>query len=165
MLQTHSGADLDSNNKITYNKNICSIAKVMNSHMKNKKHWKNIAENFRIFAKFAITGVSDSLFVIIWVVLQSKTSEIVSSFDLTGEVDRVVFVLFQYLFAISTLIPIATYILKDLISNIEEILIVIKKARQRVSKKRILGNKKLNSKKNKNSKSEISNGSQNEQSC
>lgn len=63
-----------------------------------------------------ISGLTNGLFIIIWIFLQWGTNQIVKHFPLEVELDKIVFTIFGYLFSISTLIPIIFFILKDTIT-------------------------------------------------
>ena len=64
------------------------------------------------FLRWIISGVIDSVFLIIWVVSQWGTNSIISNLGLSG-IDEWVLITFQILFAVSTLAPVIVYIYVD----------------------------------------------------
>jgi len=65
------------------------------------------------FAKFAITGLIDALFLIFWVILQWFVQLVIGYLKLTN-FDFYLVEIFRCLFAISTLIPITIFIYRDI---------------------------------------------------
>ena len=65
-----------------------------------------------VFAKWALSSLVSAVFLVIWIVLQWSIDEIAAYFRLDG-IDYWGLIIFQWLFAIATLIPIASYIFKN----------------------------------------------------
>jgi hypothetical protein len=79
----------------------------------NNYTWKEVSKEFRQFAKFVASVLIDSVFLVIWVLVQWLSQKTIASLSLS-EVDRRVRDIFQVLFAISTLAPVAIYIYADI---------------------------------------------------
>jgi len=76
--------------------------------------WKDLLGEFRVFAIWAGSSIIDSAFIAVWVFLQWFVNEVVvSRFRLAG-VDNWVLIIFQVLFAVSTVAPVVTYIYVDI---------------------------------------------------
>jgi hypothetical protein len=78
-----------------------------------KKELNEIKTETFTFLRWIISGVIDSVFLIIWVVTQWGTNNIISNLSLSG-VDKWVLITFQILFSISTLAPVIVYIYVDI---------------------------------------------------
>lgn len=81
--------------------------------MDDKNTWvelKNIIANFSILF---ITSLVDSLFIALWVVVQYFIGFVINTFELNG-IDRFVLFVFQILFAVSSLAPVAITIYRDI---------------------------------------------------
>ncbi len=76
--------------------------------------WDEIRSRFGTFLKWAITSLIDSAFLAFWVLIQWLVSEyVIKPLQLTG-IDRWVLLIAQLLFAVSTIVPIALYIYRDI---------------------------------------------------
>ncbi len=87
--------------------------------------WVEIKSETATFLRWAISGAIDSVFLIVWVFTQWLTNNIINSLNLSG-IDKWVLIIFQVLFAISTLTPVIVYIYAD-------IRIMILRAQRRIS--------------------------------
>lgn len=82
--------------------------------MERYYNWKEVGVNFRVYSVWALSSVIDSSYLAVWVVVQWAVNEfIINRLRLTG-VDSWVLLVFQIIFAISTLIPIIVYIYVDI---------------------------------------------------
>jgi hypothetical protein len=73
------------------------------------------------FGKWMFSSILSSTFLILWVYLQSRVEVIANEFTPSG-IDKWQLIIFQVLFAVSTIIPIATYIIKMLLEAWRSIL-------------------------------------------
>jgi ABC-type transport system involved in Fe-S cluster assembly fused permease/ATPase subunit len=71
-----------------------------------------VKSEFLIFSKWFISGLIDSVFLILWVCIQWGAQKIISRLELIG-VSQIVFNAFQILFALSTLLPVIIYFYVD----------------------------------------------------
>jgi ABC-type transport system involved in Fe-S cluster assembly fused permease/ATPase subunit len=78
-----------------------------------KKELNEIKTEIFTFLRWIISGVMDSVFLIIWVVTQWATNNIINNLNLSG-IDKWVLITFQILFAVSTLAPVIVYIYVDI---------------------------------------------------
>lgn len=74
---------------------------------------KEVSDELRTFAKWFLSGVIDSAFLILWVFVQWGTRKVIANLTLSG-IDQWMFLSFQVIFAISTLAPIIIYIYTDI---------------------------------------------------
>jgi hypothetical protein len=82
--------------------------------MSEVNEWVELKNTVRLYAIWAVTSLIDSLFLAIWITIQwLVNSKIVVPLRLTG-FDNIVLYIFQILFAISTLAPVATTIYRDI---------------------------------------------------
>ncbi|MEW6241302.1 MAG: hypothetical protein AB1564_10890 [Chloroflexota bacterium] len=86
--------------------------------------WKNLSKELKVFAIWGVSGLIDSAFLVLWVVIQSGANKLIGLFSLEG-VDRWMLLAFQIIFALSTLAPIIIYVYAD-------IAIMVIQARQRI---------------------------------
>jgi hypothetical protein len=77
-------------------------------------HWKDLNTQLRIYTIWALSGVIDSVFLVVWVFTTWFVDEkIVAYFQVYG-IDKWVLSTFQILFSLSTLAPIVIYIVGDI---------------------------------------------------
>jgi hypothetical protein len=82
--------------------------------MSDSKEWAELKDTLRLFTIWTLSGLIDSAFLALWIIVQWVVNKIVvTPLILTG-IDRVVLTIFQILFAISTLAPIAITIYRDI---------------------------------------------------
>jgi hypothetical protein len=93
---------------------------------------KEIIDHIKPLLVWTVTGLIDSVFIILWVVVQYLTDRLVEPFKLTG-INNIQFVIFQILFAISTLLPLLLWIFKDIIIMGIQVQTQIKQALQQAS--------------------------------
>ena len=107
--------------------------------------WKDLINHLKIFTIWTVSGLIDSSFLALWVWVTWLVNEIViSRFFLSG-LDRWVLSTFQIFFAISTLAPVAIYILNDLA-------IMVMQARRRVQHEKDKDNKNALAKSNRSTR-------------
>jgi len=77
-------------------------------------NWKDLNIQLRVYTIWALSGIIDSVFLVVWVFTTWLVNEkIVAYFQVHG-IDRWVLETFQVLFALSTLAPIVIYIVGDI---------------------------------------------------
>jgi hypothetical protein len=81
--------------------------------MQNSKEWKEFRSELTTFAKWFLSGLIDSVFLVLWVFVQWGTQRLITNLALFG-IDVWVFSLFQILFAVSTVAPVVLYIYADI---------------------------------------------------
>jgi hypothetical protein len=82
--------------------------------MSRIKEWIELKNTIRHFAIWALTSLIDSSFLALWVAIQWLiNNKVVVPLRLTG-LDNLVLSIFQILFAISTLSPVAITIYRDI---------------------------------------------------
>jgi hypothetical protein len=82
--------------------------------MSNSKEWAELKDTLRLFIILTASSIIDSAFLALWVTTQwVVNNKVVTLLILTG-IDKVVLTIFQVLFAISTLAPVAITIYKDI---------------------------------------------------
>ena len=81
--------------------------------MPEKTPREEIVEHGKPLLIWTMTGLMDAAFLILWVIAQYITARIIEWFALTG-LDANSLNIFQLLFAISTLVPVLMWILKDI---------------------------------------------------
>lgn len=82
--------------------------------MSNTDEWIELKETLRIFTVWTVSSFIDSAFLALWVSMQwIVSSKVIAPLILTG-IDQLVLTIFQILFAISTLAPVAITIYKDI---------------------------------------------------
>ena len=74
-------------------------------------------QTVQVLLRWIVGVVTFALFISIWIVSQWLVGHLVDQFQLSG-IDKWSLVLFQWLFAIGSLIPVATYILKNSLKSI-----------------------------------------------
>ena len=84
--------------------------------------------------KWILSGFIDSLFLIFWVLIQWGTQRILGNLELMG-IDRLVFYIFQALFAISTLAPVVIFMYSDIATMVIRAKLQIQTEKQRKGKK------------------------------
>jgi hypothetical protein len=81
--------------------------------MDKEREWKELKTTIVIFVIWIVNSLMDGAFIIFWVAVQYIVNRVVNALQLSG-IDRVVFYIFQFLLAISTLFPVALTIYKDI---------------------------------------------------
>ena len=82
--------------------------------MNDSKEWAELRDTLRLFMIWTISSLIDSAFLSLWIAGQwVVNNKVVTPLSLTG-IDRVALIIFQVLFAISTLAPIAITIYRDI---------------------------------------------------
>jgi len=82
--------------------------------MSNTNEWTELKDTLRQFAVWAVSSLIDSAFLALWVTIQWLVSnKVVTPLILTG-IDQLSLTVFQILFAISTLAPVANTIYTDI---------------------------------------------------
>lgn len=83
--------------------------------MMNKVNdWVELKDTFKLFTIWTVMSLIDSSFLVLWVTIQwLVNSKFITLLKLTG-IDRFVLSVFQVLFAISTLAPVAIKIYRDI---------------------------------------------------
>jgi len=82
--------------------------------MSDVNEWTELKNTLRLFTVWTISSLIDSAFLALWVTIQwLVNNNVVALLILTG-IDRVVLAIFQFLFAISTLAPVAITIYRDI---------------------------------------------------
>lgn len=66
----------------------------------------------KAFGSWALSSILDAAFLVFWVVLQWGVQQIIDLFPLKG-LDQYVLTTFQFIFAITTLLPVIFYIIVD----------------------------------------------------
>ncbi len=81
----------------------------------DENYWReDLKARLKVFGLEAASGLMDSGFLAIWVILQWAVTEcVVKRFELSG-VDKWMLSAFQVVFAISTLVPIVVYVYLDI---------------------------------------------------
>jgi len=72
-----------------------------------------LREQFESRFRWVVTSILDAAFLVLWVVLQWGVNRIKFFFPLVG-MDEWIFLVFHILFAVSTLVPIMIFIIKDI---------------------------------------------------
>lgn len=99
-----------------------------NSHL---KELTSEIIDLKVFLIWTISSLVEAIFLVFWVWVQSWVANFVNSLQLTG-IDYWISIAIQYLFAISTLIPIATYIFVNNARKILHAWQAIKKVKRQV---------------------------------
>jgi len=82
--------------------------------MDNSKEWKDLGVRLKVFTKWTISGLIDSAFLALWVLIQWFVNDkVIANLKLSG-VDKWVLLIFQIIFAISTLAPVIVYTYTDI---------------------------------------------------
>ncbi|OHE60405.1 MAG: hypothetical protein A2Z47_15870 [Thermodesulfovibrio sp. RBG_19FT_COMBO_42_12] len=82
--------------------------------MSKTNEWTELKETIRLFTVWTVSSLIDSSFLALWVTIQwVVSSKVVTPLILTG-IDQLVLTIFQILFAISTLAPVANTIYRDI---------------------------------------------------
>ena len=82
--------------------------------MSNTNEWTELKDTLRLFSLWVVSSLIDSAFLALWVTIQWVVSnKVVAPLILTG-IDRFVLIVFQILFAVSTLAPVAITIYRDI---------------------------------------------------
>jgi hypothetical protein len=76
---------------------------------------ESLIKNLNRFSVLILSGLIDWGFVFLWLVTQWVVSQFVVGTRLVSGLDRWMVVSFQVVFALSTFIPIALYVIRDLI--------------------------------------------------
>jgi hypothetical protein len=82
--------------------------------MSDSKEWTELKDTLRLFTIWTVSSIIDSVFLALWVAVQwAVNNKVVTPLMLTG-IDKLVLTIFQVLFAISTLAPVAITIYRDI---------------------------------------------------
>jgi hypothetical protein len=82
--------------------------------MSNINEWTELKGTIKLFTIWAVSSLIDSAFLALWVTIQwVVNNKVVTPLILTG-IDRFNLTVFQILFAISTLAPVAITIYRDI---------------------------------------------------
>jgi len=82
--------------------------------MSDANEWVELKDTLRLFTIWTVSSIFDSAFLALWVAVQwVVNNKVVSPLMLTG-IDKLVLTIFQVLFAISTLAPVAITIYRDI---------------------------------------------------
>ena len=82
--------------------------------MNDVDDWVELKSTLRLFTIWAVASIMDSLFLALWVTIQwLVSSQVVAPLILTG-IDKFILYVFQVLFAISSLAPVAVTIYRDI---------------------------------------------------
>jgi hypothetical protein len=82
--------------------------------MSDSKEWAELRDTLRLFTIWTVSSLIDSAFLALWVSVQwIVNKKVVTPLGLTG-IDKFVLTIFQVLFAVSTLAPVAITIYRDI---------------------------------------------------
>ena len=81
--------------------------------MKKDTNWKELKYTVEIFLIWSITSILDCIFIILWVLVQYFAGKIINNFNLSG-IDRINLYIFQFLFALSSVVPVLLTVYRDL---------------------------------------------------
>lgn len=82
--------------------------------MNEINNWIDLKYTLRILSLWAITSLIDSSFLALWIVIQWLVStKVMTPLKLTG-LNQIVLIVFQVMFSISTLSPVAITIYRDI---------------------------------------------------
>lgn len=73
----------------------------------------NLIENLKPFSILILSGLIDVGFVLLWVITQLLVLGFVEQTPLVSSIDIWMVLAFQFVFAISTLVPVALYLIRD----------------------------------------------------
>ncbi len=83
--------------------------------MSDSKEWAELKDTLRLFIIWTISSLIDAAFLALWITVQwAVNNTVVTPLKLTG-IDKVVLTIFQILFAVSTLAPVAITIYRDIL--------------------------------------------------
>ena len=82
--------------------------------MQTRDGWDRLIRNLNRFSVLILSGLIDWGFVFLWLMTQWVVSQFVVETPLVSSLDRWMVVTFQVVFAISTLVPIALYLITDI---------------------------------------------------
>ncbi len=83
----------------------------MNSELNN---WTELLDTLKLISYWLVSTIFDSAFLALWIVIQWVVNNlIIKPLELTG-IDTLVLYLFQFMFAISTLSPVAITIYRNI---------------------------------------------------
>lgn len=78
-----------------------------------RSSWKEVKTELQVFSRWFASALIDSAFLTLWALMQWGINRVFGNVQLSG-IDQVVFIIFQWLFAVSTLAPVAIYIYVDI---------------------------------------------------
>lgn len=82
--------------------------------MHDKQEWDELLQSIQVYLRWAIASLVDAGFLSLWIVTQwIVNTYIVEKLILSG-VDQWQLNTFQFVFAIATLVPIISYVIKDI---------------------------------------------------
>lgn len=80
--------------------------------MNERNDWQDLGHQLRTFTIWALSGLIDGGFLVLWAMIQCAVNALLKRFQLSG-FDSWVFTIFQVLFSIFTLIPVVIYMYSD----------------------------------------------------
>lgn len=83
--------------------------------MSDVSEWAELRGTLRLFTVWAVSSLIDSAFLALWVAIQWIVNSIIITPLVLYGIDKFVLTVFQVLFAISTLAPVAITIYRDVI--------------------------------------------------
>jgi hypothetical protein len=81
--------------------------------MNKETAWKELKNTLLVFLLWSITSLMDSIFIVLWVLVQYLASRIINNFNLSG-IDRINLYIFQFLFALSSIAPVVLTVYRDI---------------------------------------------------
>ena len=82
--------------------------------MRRSKKWAELGDSLSLYAVWAVSSLVDSAFLALWVTVQWGVNKlVVTPLGLTG-IDKLILIVFQILFAVSTLAPVGITIYRDI---------------------------------------------------
>jgi ABC-type transport system involved in Fe-S cluster assembly fused permease/ATPase subunit len=82
--------------------------------MSENDYWKDLKDRLRVFATQAASILIDAGFLALWLIVQWAVKEyVIKKLEISG-IEKFVLLIFQVIFAISTLAPIVIYIYTDI---------------------------------------------------
>ena len=73
----------------------------------------SLIDNLKPFSILILSGLIDVGFVLLWVITQLLVLGFVVQASLTSSINSWIVLAFQFVFAISTLVPVALYLIRD----------------------------------------------------
>ena len=82
--------------------------------MNENHYWTELKNTVKLFSFWSLTTLIDTLFLVIWVSIQWIVGDkVIAPLKLTG-IDQYVLIIFQIMFAVSTLAPVAITVYSDI---------------------------------------------------
>lgn len=82
--------------------------------MAKDSDWEKLGNDLKTFTIWFLASLMDSAFLAGWALLQTTVNKYIVLYIQLDGIDKLIFVVFQVIFAISTLIPIIAYITTDM---------------------------------------------------